>query len=86
MIAELLNIARGHNASDACFSSAKSSALIEESTDIMQLRDGLPVTALDGSEIERAYMALCSVLVEVHEALELACRPARSRDPSPLYR
>jgi hypothetical protein len=43
---------------------------IEEATDIMHYEDGQPVTALDGSEIERAYGALCSVLVEVHEAIE----------------
>ena len=45
---------------------------IEEATDILHYEDGLPVTALDGSEIERAYTALCSVLVEVHQAITAA--------------
>ncbi len=47
---------------------------IEEATDIMHYEDGQPVTALDGSEIERAYDALCSVLVEIHEAIATAKR------------
>ena len=42
---------------------------IEEASDIMHYEDGLPVTALEGWEIERAYTALCSVLVEVHQAI-----------------
>jgi hypothetical protein len=42
---------------------------IEEATDIMHYEDGLPVTALDSWEIDRAYMALCSVMVEVHQAI-----------------
>jgi hypothetical protein len=42
---------------------------IEEATDIMHYEDGQPVTALEGSEIERAYVALCSALVEVNQAL-----------------
>ena len=45
---------------------------IEEATDIMHYEDGLPVTALEGWEIERAYGALCSVLVEVHQAIAAA--------------
>ena len=45
---------------------------IEEATDIMHYEDGLPVTALDGWQIERAYTALCSVLVQVHQALAAA--------------
>jgi len=45
---------------------------IEEATDIMHYEDGLPVTALDGWQIERAYTALCSVLVEVHQAIAAA--------------
>ena len=42
---------------------------IEEATDIMHYEDGEPVTALEGWEIERAYTALCSVLVELHQAI-----------------
>jgi hypothetical protein len=45
---------------------------IEEATDIMLFEDGEPVTALEGWEIERAYFALCSVLVEVSEAIDAA--------------
>jgi hypothetical protein len=45
---------------------------IEEATDIMHYEDGLPVTALEGWEIERAYGALCNVLVEVHQAISAA--------------
>ena len=51
---------------------AASEAAIEEATDIMHYEDGLPVTALEGWEIERAYGALCSALVEVHEAIAAA--------------
>ena len=43
-------------------------AAIEEATDTMHYEDGLPVTALEGWQIERMYYALCSVLVEVDEA------------------
>jgi ABC-type hemin transport system ATPase subunit len=42
---------------------------IEEATDIMHYDDGEAVTALEGWEIERAYLALCRVLVEVHQAI-----------------
>jgi hypothetical protein len=42
---------------------------IEEATDIMHYEDGLPVTALEGWEIERAYLALCGVLVELDSAI-----------------
>jgi hypothetical protein len=52
---------------------------IEEATDIMHYEDGQPVTALEGWEIERAYTALRSVLVEIHEALT---RNARNSDLS----
>lgn len=45
---------------------------IEEATDIMHYEGGLPVTALEGWEIERAYFALCSVLVDVHQAIAAA--------------
>ncbi len=38
----------------------------------MHYEDGEPVAALDGWEIERAYTALCSVLVEVHQAIKEA--------------
>lgn len=41
---------------------------IEEATDIMHYEDGLPVTALDGADIERIHGSLCSVLVEIEEA------------------
>ncbi len=44
-------------------------AAIEEATDIMLYEDGQPLTALEGWQIERMYYALCSVLVEVHEAI-----------------
>ena len=47
-------------------------AAIEEATDIMYYGDGQPVTALEGWEIERAYLALCGVLVEVHQAIAAA--------------
>lgn len=53
-------------------------AAIEEAADIMHYEDGLPVTALDAREIDLAYTALCSVLVEIHEALERA-HPAPKR-------
>jgi hypothetical protein len=42
---------------------------IEEATDIMYYEDGQPVTALEGWEIERAYLILCGVLVEVEQAI-----------------
>jgi hypothetical protein len=42
---------------------------IQEATDIMHYEDGLPVTALDGRQIERAYTALRSVMDEVHQAI-----------------
>jgi hypothetical protein len=45
---------------------------IEEATDIMHYEDGQPVTALEGWEIERAYTALCSALVEAHQAIAAA--------------
>ena len=45
---------------------------IEEATGIMYYEDGQPVTALEGWEIERAYVALCSVLVEVERAITAA--------------
>jgi len=38
----------------------------------MHYEDGLPVTALEGWEIERAYFALCGVLVELDSAIALA--------------
>jgi hypothetical protein len=38
----------------------------------MHYEDGRPVTALEGWEIERAYTALSSVLVEVHQAIASA--------------
>ncbi len=47
-------------------------AAIEEATDIMHYEDGLPVTALEGWEIERAYLALCGVLVELDSAIAAA--------------
>lgn len=49
-------------------------AAIEEATDTMHYEDGLPVTALEGWQIERIYCALCSVLVEVDEAITAAGR------------
>ena len=45
---------------------------IEEATDIMHYEDGQPVTALEGWEIERAYYALCNVMVEVNDAIRAA--------------
>jgi hypothetical protein len=42
---------------------------IEEATDIMHAEDGQPVTALEASEIESAYLALCGVLVELDQAI-----------------
>jgi hypothetical protein len=45
---------------------------IEEATDILHFEDRQPVTALEGWEIERAYTALCSALVEVHQAIAVA--------------
>jgi hypothetical protein len=45
---------------------------IEEAADIMHAEDGQPVTALEGWEIERAYLALCGVLVEVDQAITTA--------------
>ena len=42
---------------------------IEEATDIMFFQDGQPVTFLESDEIEQAYFALASVMVQVHEAL-----------------
>ena len=44
-------------------------AAIEEATDIMLYEDGEPVTFLESWEIERAYGALVSVLVQVHEVI-----------------
>ena len=45
---------------------------IEEATDIMHYEDGQPVTALEGWEIERAYFALCGVLIELNSAIAAA--------------
>jgi hypothetical protein len=42
---------------------------IEEATDIMLYEEGQPVTFLESHEIERAYTALVSILVQVHEAV-----------------
>jgi len=47
-------------------------AAIEEATDIMHYEGGQPVTALEGWEIERAYFALCGVLVELDSAIAAA--------------
>ncbi len=44
-------------------------AAIEEATDIMRGEDGKLVTTLEGWHIETAYYALCSVMVEVDEAI-----------------
>jgi hypothetical protein len=44
---------------------------IEEATDIMfSGKDGTPVTFLKPREIEDAYLTLCGVMVQVHEAIE----------------
>ena len=45
---------------------------IEEATDIMYYEDGQPATALESWEIERAYFALCGILVEVDQAITAA--------------
>jgi hypothetical protein len=45
---------------------------IKEATDIMHYEGGQPVTALEGYEIQRAYVALSSVLGEVHQAITAA--------------
>ena len=45
---------------------------IEEASEIMHYEGGQPVTALEGWEIERAYGTLCSVLVDVRQALATA--------------
>jgi hypothetical protein len=42
---------------------------IEEATDVMLYEEGQPVTFLESHEIERAYTALVSILVQVHEAV-----------------
>jgi len=47
-------------------------AAIEEATDTMHYEDGQPVTALEGWQIEQMYFALCSVLVEMDEAIAAA--------------
>ncbi len=47
-------------------------ATLEAATDLMHYEDGLPVTALDGAEIERMYFDMCGVLVEVDEAIAAA--------------
>ena len=52
-------------------------AAIEEATDIMLYEDGEPVTFLESWEIERAYGALVSVLVQVHEVIGKA-KPTES--------
>jgi hypothetical protein len=44
----------------------------EEATDIMHYEDGLPVTAFEGWEIERAYFAHCGVLAGLDSAIALA--------------
>jgi len=43
---------------------------IEEASDIMLYEDGQPVTFLESNEIERAFSALVSVMVQVHEAIK----------------
>lgn len=59
----------GSMASDPVLAALESARLaIEEATDIMHYEDGLPVTALDGADIERIHDSLCSVLVEIEEA------------------
>ena len=50
----------------------RAESVIKEATDIMHYEDGLPVTALEGWEIERAYVALCGVLVELDSAIAAA--------------
>lgn len=46
-------------------------AAIEEVSDILHYEDGEPVTFLESREIEIAYAALVSVMVEVEEAIVL---------------
>jgi hypothetical protein len=38
----------------------------------MYYEDGQPATALESWEIERAYFALCGILVEVEQAITAA--------------
>ena len=45
---------------------------IEEATDTLHFEDSQPVTALEGWQIERIYTGLCSVLVELDQAVEAA--------------
>jgi len=47
---------------------------LQEAMDIMHFEDDLPVTALDGWEIERAYDVLRSVMDEVRQATTKARR------------
>jgi hypothetical protein len=53
---------------------------IDEAAEIMLYEEGQPVTALESWEIERAYFALISVMVQVHDALDSA-RDAKERSP-----
>lgn len=43
---------------------------IEEATDTLHFEDGQSVTALEGWQIESIYTGLCSVLVELDQAIE----------------
>ncbi len=45
---------------------------IENATDRLHYDDGLPVTYLESREIEDIYFTLCSVLVQICEALRYA--------------
>jgi hypothetical protein len=50
---------------------------LEAVTDAMHYEAGLPVTFLEGSQIERMYFDMCGVLVEVDEAVKAAETPVK---------
>jgi hypothetical protein len=59
---------------------------IEEATEIMHYEGGQPVTALEGWEIERAYTALCSVLVDIRAAITAAAPRRTTPGTWAIYR
>ena len=56
---------------------------IQEAADIMRDEDGLPVVALTGIELDRAYTTLCGVMVEVHQAIAAARGAAAASAAAP---
>jgi hypothetical protein len=54
---------------------------IDLATDTMYFEDGQPVTALESWEIEQAYFSLCSVVVQIDEAVR-SCLTGKEGSPT----